>query len=70
MAGGFDAPLRINVYQAVRTDAFALTYEEYWDGFARAVRRDRRDRHRRAAGPGHGRAAGAARADAGSARCG
>ncbi len=35
LARGFDAPLRINVYQAVRTDAFALTYEEYWDGFAR-----------------------------------
>ena len=29
IARGFDAPLRINVYQAVRTDAFALTYEEY-----------------------------------------
>ena len=35
LARGFDAPLRINVYQAVRTDAFALTYAEYWDGFAR-----------------------------------
>ncbi|WP_292512606.1 radical SAM protein [Methylobacterium sp.] len=35
IARGFDAPLRINVYQAVRTDAFALTYEEYWSGFAR-----------------------------------
>ncbi|MER2266149.1 radical SAM/SPASM domain-containing protein [Methylobacterium oxalidis] len=35
VAARFDAPLRINVYQAVRTDAFALTYEEYWDGFAR-----------------------------------
>lgn len=28
-----DAPLRVNVYQSVRTDAFALTYEEYWEGF-------------------------------------
>ncbi|KQQ45246.1 radical SAM protein [Methylobacterium sp. Leaf125] len=35
IARGFDAPLRINVYQAVRTDTFALTYEEYWSGFAR-----------------------------------
>ncbi|MDP4006578.1 radical SAM/SPASM domain-containing protein [Methylobacterium sp. NEAU K] len=35
LAARFDAPLRINVYQAVRTDAFALTYEEYWTGFAR-----------------------------------
>lgn len=35
IAARFDAPLRINVYQAVRTDAFALTYEEYWSGFER-----------------------------------
>ncbi len=35
VAARFQAPLRINVYQAVRTDAFALTYAEYWDGFAR-----------------------------------
>lgn len=34
VAASFDAPLRLNVYQAVRTDAFALTYDEYWDGFA------------------------------------
>ena len=33
VAAGFDAPLRINVYQSVRTDTFALTYEEYWAGF-------------------------------------
>ena len=31
----FDAPLRVNVYQSVRTDAFALGYEEYWEGFRR-----------------------------------
>jgi radical SAM protein with 4Fe4S-binding SPASM domain len=30
----YDAPLRINVYQSVRTDTFALTYDEYWHGFA------------------------------------
>jgi radical SAM protein with 4Fe4S-binding SPASM domain len=29
----YDAPLRLNVYQAVRSDSFALTYEEYWTGF-------------------------------------
>ena len=29
----YDAPLRINVYQSVRTDVFALTYDEYWQGF-------------------------------------
>jgi len=33
VAKAYDAPLRINVYQAVRTDTFALTYEEYWSGF-------------------------------------
>src|SRR3989441_4665779 len=35
VAKKFDAPLRVNVYQSVRTDAFALSYEEYWDGFRR-----------------------------------
>ncbi len=35
VARKFDAPLRINVYQAVRSDIYALTYEEYWDGFQR-----------------------------------
>ena len=33
VAKTYDAPLRINVYQRVRSDAFALTYEEYWSGF-------------------------------------
>src|SRR5205823_4532872 len=32
----YQAPLRLNVYQAVRSDLFALSYEEYWRGF-RAV---------------------------------
>lgn len=31
----FDAPLRVNVYQAVRSDVYALSYEEYWEGFRR-----------------------------------
>jgi len=35
VAKQFDAPLRVNVYQAVRSDSFALTYEEYWEGFGR-----------------------------------
>jgi radical SAM protein with 4Fe4S-binding SPASM domain len=30
----YDAPLRINVYQSVRSDTYALSYDEYWDGFA------------------------------------
>lgn len=33
VAKAYDAPLRINVYQAVRSDTFALTYDEYWQGF-------------------------------------
>jgi radical SAM protein with 4Fe4S-binding SPASM domain len=33
VAAQYDAPLRINVYQAVRSDTFALTYDEYWNGF-------------------------------------
>jgi radical SAM protein with 4Fe4S-binding SPASM domain len=33
IAKAYDAPLRVNVYQSVRSDAFALTYDEYWRGF-------------------------------------
>src|SRR6201993_1509440 len=35
VAKQFDAPLRVNVYQAVRSDVYALSYAEYWDGFRR-----------------------------------
>ncbi|HEV8046129.1 MAG TPA: radical SAM protein [Terriglobales bacterium] len=35
VAKRFAAPLRVNVYQAVRSDIYALSYEEYWDGFRR-----------------------------------
>jgi len=35
VARKFDAPLRVNVYQAVRSDIYALSYEEYWEGFRR-----------------------------------
>src|SRR5690349_6180834 len=35
VAKQYNAPLRVNVYQAVRSDAYALSYEEYWDGFRR-----------------------------------
>jgi radical SAM protein with 4Fe4S-binding SPASM domain len=37
VAKRFEAPLRVNVYQSVRTDAYALTYEEYWEGFRRLL---------------------------------
>jgi radical SAM protein with 4Fe4S-binding SPASM domain len=33
IARAYDAPLRLNVYQAVRSDSFALSYDEYWTGF-------------------------------------
>ena len=35
VAKQFDAPLRVNVYQAVRSDVHALSYKEYWEGFRR-----------------------------------
>ncbi|HVN21922.1 MAG TPA: radical SAM protein [Dongiaceae bacterium] len=35
VAKQFDAPLRVNVYQAVRSDIYALGYEEYWEAFRR-----------------------------------
>ena len=35
MAKQFGAPLRVNVYQAVRSDIYVLSYEEYWEGFRR-----------------------------------
>src|SRR5277367_1021402 len=35
VAKRLDAPLRVNVYQAVRSDIYALSYEEYWEGFRR-----------------------------------
>jgi radical SAM protein with 4Fe4S-binding SPASM domain len=37
VAKHFDAPLRVNVYQAVRSDVYALSYEEYWEGFQRLL---------------------------------
>lgn len=33
VARTYGAPLRLNVYQAVRSDRFALSYEQYWRGF-------------------------------------
>jgi radical SAM protein with 4Fe4S-binding SPASM domain len=33
VARRFNAPLRVNVYQSVRSDLYALSYEEYWEGF-------------------------------------
>ncbi len=35
VAKRFDSPLRVNVYQSVRSDIYALSYGEYWDGFRR-----------------------------------
>jgi len=33
IAARYGAALRVNVYQSVRTDAFALTYQQYWEAF-------------------------------------
>jgi radical SAM protein with 4Fe4S-binding SPASM domain len=33
VAQQYRAPLRINVYQSVRSDIYALSYEQYWEGF-------------------------------------
>ncbi|HEY2933430.1 MAG TPA: radical SAM protein [Acidobacteriota bacterium] len=35
VAKKLNAPLRVNVYQAVRSDIYALAYGEYWEGFRR-----------------------------------
>lgn len=35
VAKRFNAPMRVNVYQAVRSDLYALSYAEYWEGFRR-----------------------------------
>jgi radical SAM protein with 4Fe4S-binding SPASM domain len=35
VARRLEAPLRVNVYQSVRSDVYALSYEEYWEGFQR-----------------------------------
>ena len=35
VAKHFEAPLRVNVYQAVRSDVYSLSYDEYWQGFQR-----------------------------------
>jgi radical SAM protein with 4Fe4S-binding SPASM domain len=33
VAKRYEAPLRVNVYQSVRSDLYALSYEQYWEGF-------------------------------------
>jgi radical SAM protein with 4Fe4S-binding SPASM domain len=33
LAASLGAAFRVNVYQAVKTDAFALSYEQFWTGF-------------------------------------
>lgn len=35
LARSLGAHLRVNVYQAVRTDAFRLTYEQFWEAYRR-----------------------------------
>jgi radical SAM protein with 4Fe4S-binding SPASM domain len=33
VAKRYQSPLRVNVYQSVRSDIYALSYEQYWRGF-------------------------------------
>lgn len=33
VAAGFDANLRVNVYQPSKTDRFSVSYEQFWQGF-------------------------------------
>jgi radical SAM protein with 4Fe4S-binding SPASM domain len=33
VAKRYQSPLRVNVYQSVRSDIYALSYEQYWQGF-------------------------------------
>lgn len=35
LASSHGAYFRVNVYQPVKTDAFSLSYEQYWEGFRR-----------------------------------
>jgi radical SAM protein with 4Fe4S-binding SPASM domain len=37
IAARHGAPLRVNVFQSVRSDAYALTYEQYWTAFERLL---------------------------------
>jgi len=37
VAAACGAPLRVNVYQPSKTDRFALSYEQFWDGFRRLL---------------------------------
>lgn len=39
IARAYDAPLRLNVYQSVRSDIYAMSYEEYWQGFEKLFAR-------------------------------
>ena len=59
IAKTYDAPLRINVYQAVRSDAYRAHLRGVLDRLRDALRQDGRDRDRRAAGARHGRHAAA-----------
>ena len=39
VAAAHGAAFRVNVYQAVKTDAFSLRYDEFWEGFRRLCER-------------------------------
>ena len=54
IAKRFNAPLRVNVYQAVRSDLYALSYEEYWEGFRRLFEETDAIANRRTSSSRHG----------------
>jgi MoaA/NifB/PqqE/SkfB family radical SAM enzyme len=56
VAKQFNAPLRVNVYQSVRSDIYALSYEEYWERFRRLFEETDVIRDWRAARSRNGRA--------------
>ena|SRR5215469_6895416 len=37
VAARIGAPLRVNVYQPVKSDSFTLSYEQFWEGFRRLL---------------------------------
>src|SRR5262249_24970781 len=37
VAAAAGAPLRVNVYQPVKSDSFTLSYEQFWEGFRRLL---------------------------------
>jgi MoaA/NifB/PqqE/SkfB family radical SAM enzyme len=63
IATGKGATLRVNVYQPVKSDAFTLSYEQFWDGFRFLLNQPSLPAASRWCGPSWGLAAAAAAAE-------